>query len=238
MRTGPLVGVAATGHLLPSLLSMPVCRPLLTGGVSRPAVALTFDDGPDPASTPRFLDELRRLRAPATFFVLGDQVRRHPALARRIVADGHRIAVHGEGHRPHLLRTPAGIAADLRRGYHAVLTSTGVRPRHWRPPHGVMTGTGLAAAALLGLSPVLWTADGEDWSATATPASVLDKITKRLSAGGIVLLHDSDLHCAPGSWRTALAVLDPLVALCRARGWPLHRIGAAPAGAGGNHATA
>jgi peptidoglycan/xylan/chitin deacetylase (PgdA/CDA1 family) len=233
VRIGAVLGAAAAGHLLPSVLSVPVCRPLLSGAVPRPSVALTFDDGPDPESTPQFLDALRRLQAPATFFVLGRHVADHPELTRRIAAEGHEIAVHGWVHRTHLLRSPSAVATDLRRAHRAVLAATGTRPRHWRPPHGVLTGAGLAAGALLGMSPVLWTADGADWAAAATPETVLNRITQRLSAGGVVLLHDSDRTSAPGSWRTALATLDPLVAACRARGWPLCRvdgIGAQPGG--------
>lgn len=238
MRSGAVFGTAAAGHLLPSVLSIPVLRPLLCGAVRRPSVALTFDDGPDPESTPQFLAALRRLQAPATFFLLGQQVSDNPALARRIAAEGHEVAVHGWSHRMHLLRSPVAVAADLRRAQRAVTMATGTRPRHWRPPHGVVTGTGLAAARWLGMSPVLWTADGADWAATATPTSVLERISQRLTAGGVVLLHDSDRTSAPGSWRTALAVLDPLVAACRARGWPLCRVDGTPAQPGGDHAVA
>ncbi len=238
MRLGAVVGTAAAGHLLPSVLSIPVFRPLFSGAVHRPSVALTFDDGPDPESTPQFLAALRRLQVPATFFVLGEQVTRSPGLAGRIAAEGHEIAVHGWSHRTHVLRSPAAVAGDLRRAQRAVTKASGTRPRHWRPPHGVVTGAGLAAGGWLGMSPVLWTADGADWSASATPTSVLQRISQRLSAGGVVLLHDSDRTSAPGSWRTALAVLDPLVAACRARGWPLCRVDGTTAQPGGDHAVA
>jgi peptidoglycan/xylan/chitin deacetylase (PgdA/CDA1 family) len=201
-----------------------VFRPLLSRSPRGPWLALTLDDGPDPSSTPQFLDELRRLRVPATFFVLGAAVRRHPALARRIAAEGHEIGVHGWTHRPHLLRTPAGVAAELYLARAAVVATAGVQPTSWRPPHGVVTGTGLAAGAALGMSLALWTVDGADWAETATPASVLARIRQRLSAGSVVLLHDSDAYSAPGSWKTALAVVEPLVNGVRASGCDWRRL--------------
>jgi peptidoglycan/xylan/chitin deacetylase (PgdA/CDA1 family) len=224
MSARALLGLAAAGHLVPSVLSIPVLRPLVSARPAGPSVALTFDDGPDPASTPHFLDELRRLRVPATFFLLGEAVRRHPSLARRIAQEGHEVGVHGWSHRPHLLRGPVAVAGDLRRAHAAVVDVVGVRPRHWRPPHGVVTGTGLAAGAALGMSMALWTADGADWGESATADSVLARITRRLTAGGVVLLHDSDTQSAPGSWRVALAVVEPLVAEAAARGWQCCRL--------------
>lgn len=80
----------------PAATWLPAVRRLLPGLAGAGAadhVALTFDDGPDPRSTPRFLDELARLGCRATFFVLGEMLERHPALGRRVVADGHEIAV-------------------------------------------------------------------------------------------------------------------------------------------------
>jgi peptidoglycan/xylan/chitin deacetylase (PgdA/CDA1 family) len=209
-------GLAA--HLAPSVAAIgPLRRAVLPGlcGVSPAAhVALTFDDGPDPASTPRILDGLAAHDVRATFFVLGSQLAAHPDLGRRIAAEGHELAVHGWTHRPHLLRTPAATARDLRRGHDCVASVSGARPRWWRPPHGIPTGAGLLAARRLHLRPVLWTADGRDWRADATAQSVLDRITPRLRAGAVVLLHDSDVVSAPGSWRATLAALPRLLAAC------------------------
>ena len=83
-------------------------------------VALTFDDGPSPDTTPLVLDILRASGVTATFFVLGDAVERHPDLLRRIVRDGHQIGLHGYEHRALIrckplrapVRTPARVAAN------------------------------------------------------------------------------------------------------------------------------
>jgi peptidoglycan/xylan/chitin deacetylase (PgdA/CDA1 family) len=182
---------------------------------------LTFDDGPDPASTPAILDELAALRVHATFFVLGTQLVAHPRLGRRIADTGHEVAVHGWTHRPHLLRTPWDVEADLRRAYDCVRDTTGATPRYWRPPNGIVTGAGLRAARRLQLTPVLWTADGRDWARSATSGSVAARVIARLDAGGTVLLHDSDVTSAPLSWRSALGSLRPIVEHCAQRGWPV-----------------
>lgn len=184
-------------------------------------MALTFDDGPDPASTLLFLDELARLRAQATFFLLGSQLAQHPELGRRIVAGGHEIGVHGWVHRPHLLRTPWQVAMDIARARDYLAEVTGQRPAFWRPPNGILSGAGLLTAGRLRMQPVLWTADGRDWQAAATAATVLARVEGQLRAGGTVLLHDADVTTAPEAWRSALGALPALVAHCRERGWAI-----------------
>jgi peptidoglycan/xylan/chitin deacetylase (PgdA/CDA1 family) len=178
----------------------------LPGGVS-----VTFDDGPDPSGTPAVLDQLDRLGWTATFFLLGSQVRRYPEQARSLVEAGHEIAVHGDMHRSHLFRTPLDVAADLRRAVAAIAEATGVRPRFFRPPYGVVTTGTLRAARQTGLQPVLWTSWGKDWQAASTPERVVRTLSRTLEPGATLLLHDSDCTSTPGSWRATAASL-PLLA--------------------------
>jgi peptidoglycan/xylan/chitin deacetylase (PgdA/CDA1 family) len=217
------LAAAAGAHLLPSVLTIPALHqrlvPRLSGASSIPHVALTFDDGPDAESTPAFLDALGQLEVQATFFVLGSQLERHPATAKRIVAEGHELAVHGWRHTPHLLRVPWRIRDDIARTRDLIVRTCDVVPRYWRPPNGVVTGAGLAAAGSLGLRPVLWTADGQDWQASATAETIRQRVTGQLHAGGVVLLHDSDITSAPESWRAALDALGQLVSFCRRHQW-------------------
>jgi peptidoglycan/xylan/chitin deacetylase (PgdA/CDA1 family) len=217
------VGLAglALAHAGPAATWLPSVRRRLPAlaGVGRPDhVALTFDDGPDPDSTPRFLDELERAGRRATFFVLGEMLRRHPEQARRIVAAGHEIAVHGWRHDNALCTPPGRVTADLRRTVGLVTALTGVRPLWYRPPYGVLSAEALLAARALGLRPVLWTAWGRDWTAAATPASVLAALRPDLRGGATVLLHDCDCTSSPGSWRSALGALPDLIEQCRAAG--------------------
>jgi len=217
---------AAAAHLVPSVLSIDRSRVrALSGETAAAHVALTFDDGPDPASTPQVLDGLAELGVRATFFVLGPRLTEHPDVGRLIAARGHELAVHGWTHRRHLLRTPADIHSDLRRCADAIEEIAGGRPRFWRPPNGIPTGAGLLAARRLGLRPVLWTADGLDWRRDATADSIRDRVVGRLGPGGVVLLHDSDALCVLGSWRRALDAVPGIVGYCHDQGWAVGPLG-------------
>ncbi|MET8246605.1 polysaccharide deacetylase family protein [Streptomyces sp. NPDC005202] len=214
---------AAAAHILPAATWLPrfraVCCPRLAGVGSPAHIAFTFDDGPDPASTPHFLDALDELAVHATFFVLGDGVARHPGLGRHIVDRGHELAVHGWTHSRPWLPAPARDVRETARAARVVHDTTGRRPQWYRPPYGILTAGRWAAARRAGLRPVLWTAWGRDWTARATPASVRATVGADLRGGGTILLHDSDRASAPGCWRAALGALPDLVAACRDAGY-------------------
>ena len=178
-------------------------------------VALTFDDGPSPTTTPVLLDRLDELGARATFFCLGSQVRREPDLLVEIQARGHQVETHGYEHASHLLRSPRWVAADLDRAL-AVMAEVGVRPRWLRPPYGQTSGPTLWAARRRGLGVALWSAWGREWAA-AGPDEVVRRIRPRLVPGAVVLLHDSDATSPAGSADHAIAALGPLAALAAHR---------------------
>jgi peptidoglycan/xylan/chitin deacetylase (PgdA/CDA1 family) len=223
MRRGAWVGVglgaAAAGAVVvnsaPSLVALSSIGRRLSpalSGVGRPShVALTFDDGPDPASTPEFLTVLDELGWRATFFMLGDMARRAPGLAEEVAAAGHEIAVHGDEHRSQLRRSPRATRDDIARARDSIAAASGREPAWFRPPFGTLSLAGLRAARDLGLATVLWTAWGRDWRAVATPESVTDDVMSGFVDGGTVLLHDSDCTSAPESWRSSLGAL-PLLA--------------------------
>ncbi|HEX6469158.1 MAG TPA: polysaccharide deacetylase family protein [Streptosporangiaceae bacterium] len=220
-RTVLAAGLAglALAHVGPAATWLPAVRRHLPGlaGVGDPAhVALTFDDGPDAASTPLFLDALHRLGCQATFFVLGPMLRRHHDVARRIVADGHEIGVHGWSHVNALRTRPGRATAEITRTAELIGEVCGVEPRWYRPPYGVLSAETLLAARRAGLRPVLWTCWGRDWTRSATPATVLGALGPGLRGGGTVLLHDCDHTSAPGAWRAALGALPRVVEHCRA----------------------
>jgi peptidoglycan-N-acetylglucosamine deacetylase len=199
--------------------------PSLVGVGRRGHVALTFDDGPDPESTPAFLGVLHDLGWKATFFMLGDMVRRAPGVAAEVAAAGHEVAVHGDVHGNMLRRTPRRTADDITAAYEAVATATGVEPTWFRPPFGIMSWASLRAAGRLGMRTVLWTTWGRDWRREATPQSVTDDVLRRYVDGGTVLLHDSDCTSYPGSWRSALGALPRLADELGARGLVVGPVG-------------
>ncbi|MEU6281334.1 polysaccharide deacetylase family protein [Streptomyces sp. NPDC047028] len=212
----------AGAHIGPAATWLPDVRRLLFPGLSgtghRRHIALTFDDGPDPASTPRFLDALDALGVRATFFVLGENVARHPALAVETVRRGHELAVHGWTHERPWWPSPARDIAGVARTAGTLYDVTGQQPRWYRPPYGILTSGRWLAARRAGLRTVLWSAWGRDWTAEATPESVRALVAADLRGGGTVLLHDSDRLAAPGCWRSALGALPGLVDGCREAG--------------------
>ena len=217
-----LATAAAAIHAAPALTNVDrLRRRFLPGlaGVGDPGhVALTFDDGPDPASTPRFLEALDRLGWRATFFMLGRMVDRAPSLAAEVVAAGHEVAVHGYAHRSEMFLVYPAISADLARAVDAISNATGHDVDWFRPPYGTLAAGGVIAARRRRLRTVLWSTWGRDWRADATPATVTADVVRHLGPGATVLLHDSDCTSAPGAWRSALGALDSLAEQFEARG--------------------
>ncbi|MFA1545000.1 polysaccharide deacetylase family protein [Actinomadura chokoriensis] len=217
--TAALLGPALLGHALPAATWLaPVRRltPRIAGRGGPRHVALTFDDGPGARSTPRFLDELARLDCRATFFVLGTMLHRNPSLGRRIVADGHEIAVHGWHHDNTLTTRPGRTFTGIRDTVRLIEDVCDVTPSWYRPPYGALSAEALLGARHNKLNPVLWTAWGKDWTTTSTPESVLAALTPDLKGGATLLLHDSDVTSAPGAWESTLGALPEVVRECRA----------------------
>jgi peptidoglycan/xylan/chitin deacetylase (PgdA/CDA1 family) len=215
-----LGGLAVT-HAGPGVTALgPVRRrlfPRLSGLGRADHVALTFDDGPDPAWTPAFLEVLADQQVRATFFMLGSMAAREPRLAAEVAGAGHEVAVHGWAHRYTVLRSPWAVADDLARARDAVAAATGAEPRFYRPPYGVLSAGALAAARRLGLTPVLWTCWGREWTPGATARSVWATLAGNLTGGATVLLHDSDCTSPPGSAAAGLGALPLLLEECAIR---------------------
>jgi len=174
-------------------------------------VALTFDDGPHPQGTPAVLEVLARAGAKATFFLVGEQVERFPAIAAEIAAAGHEIALHGHRHRVQLRRSPQALAADLDRAEAVIGATTGRTPLLYRPPYGIFSLPGLAVVRRRGLAPLLWTRWGKDWLADASAASISALACSGLAPGDVVVLHDADHYSSPGAWRNTVAALPSIV---------------------------
>lgn len=162
--------------------------PAVTHIPSADAVALTFDDGPDPESTPALLAALDQAGARATFFVLVDHAERWPELLRAI-AERHEVALHGLVHSSRLVWAhPREGAAQLVEACRRLQTLTGAAPSLFRPPFGVTSPRLAQAATAAGLTTV-WcsvrTGDGTD-----ARAAVVRERCRRAVAGDIVLLHE------------------------------------------------
>jgi len=223
LAAGAAAGSAWLLNAAPSVVAVPGVRlrltPVLAGLGRSDHVALTFDDGPDPASTPAVLEALDRLGWKATFFMLGAMVEAAPGLAAEVAGAGHEVAVHGQIHLSELRRPPSRVMSDLQRAAATVERATGEGVTWFRPPYGIMAASGLWACRRLGLRPVLWTCWGRDWRLEATAESVLADVEADLRPGATVLLHDSDCTSDPGSWHSTVEALPQLAERFAASGW-------------------
>lgn len=160
-------------------------------------VALTYDDGPNTACTPQLLDLLARYDVKATFFLLGGFARQEPALARRVLAEGHVVGNHTMTHPWLVLQGNKRIREELAGGKGALEDVLGAEVRYFRPPHGARTPYVLRTARELGMTPVQWNAIGKDWLPISAERVVanLDRGLRRARAkgkGANIVLHDGD----------------------------------------------
>jgi peptidoglycan/xylan/chitin deacetylase (PgdA/CDA1 family) len=152
-------------------------------------VALTFDDGPDPAFTQRFIDALGETSC--TFFVLGERARQWPVLVRRLVGAGHELGCHGYRHDRLSRLSPRATIEHLRLGRRAITDAAGVAPSFYRPPYGIFNLAAWVEAARLGMRRTLWSASSGDWKASATSASITERTLAAAQPGAIILMHDA-----------------------------------------------
>jgi len=202
-----VVGGAAHGafHRNSPIFGRPVTR-LRHGGR---AVALTFDDGPNPNATPAILDALRARGVRATFFILGRHAERWPDLVKRVAEDGHALGNHGYYHRKLHFKSPAYVRDDLTRGADAIERASGVRPRLFRAPHGFRAPWVSAIARSLGERTVGWSLGVWDSDRPGVDA-IVERTVGGAHPGSILLLHDGDGYDPDGD-RTQTARAVPLI---------------------------
>lgn len=157
---------------------------------SRNEIALTFDDGPDPDVTPKVLDILDLHQAKASFFVIGDKAAAHPELIREIVKRGHSIENHSQKHSNVFGFFPwTALRKDIGTAQEIIAGITGQSPAFFRSPMGIRNPMLDPVIAQLGLRYITWTRRGFD-TVAGDPAVVLERLTRKMSAGDILLLHD------------------------------------------------
>jgi len=192
-------------------------RVVSRGPAGSARVALTFDDGPNPVTTRRVLEVLAPTRHRATFFVLGEKARRHPDVVREIHAGGHTLGIHGDFHdRLHSFRMPRTVRDEIVRAADAVEAATGARPRFFRPPLGHTSVTTIRGVRLAGVTLIGWSSRGFDGIRGRSLEAVVERVSRTLIDGAIVMLHDAAEHddFEPASVRA----LPQLVALLDERG--------------------
>ncbi|MCU0636309.1 MAG: glycosyltransferase, partial [Gemmatimonadaceae bacterium] len=217
------LAVDATGRIVDAWVATPPGGYVVTrAGAADNRVALTFDDGPDPAYTGAILDTLASRKAIASFFVIGRQVQQFPALTRRITDAGHEIGNHTFSHPDLAGLSETAVHVELATAGRVIEAVTGHRPLLFRPPYigDARPATEerlrpMAVATSLGLRTAGLEVDTRDWQLT-DPAAIVRRALDGLSKGRTILLHDG------GGDRTAtVAAVGPLVDSLRARGYTL-----------------
>ncbi|RYZ04046.1 MAG: polysaccharide deacetylase family protein [Myxococcales bacterium] len=226
--------MAAPPPLLPTLFGLGGYLALGTAGVfwpergmygsllwhgprDRAEVALTFDDGPSPDTTPQVLSQLAAAGVRATFFLVGRKVERHPELVREIVAAGHQVGLHGYAHdRLFSLRRPAHVAEDVRRSQ-AVLERAGAPlPTLFRPPIGFVSHFTVNGARKANVTLVGCSARALDGLRGASASKVGERLVRALEPGALLAMHDAAERddYVPAS----IAALPQVLAAIRERG--------------------
>jgi peptidoglycan-N-acetylglucosamine deacetylase len=208
MALGARAVLSTPPPLLPALLGLGGYMALGTAGVfwpergmygrtlwhgpARPEVALTFDDGPSPKTTPRVLEELARSGTRATFFMVGRKAAVHPELVRRIVDAGHEVGLHGYEHdRLFSLRGSSHVARDIRRTQAVLVDAGAPEPTLFRPPIGFVSHFTVHGARKAGVVLVGCSARALDGLRKASPEKVSERLTRALEPGALLAMHDA-----------------------------------------------
>lgn len=185
------------------------------GSANKPEIALTFDDGPNPAATGQVLSILQQYKIHATFFCIGENVQNYPGLVAQEMDQGNVVGNHTWDHPDLTTATVSQIQSELTSTNHIIQEQTGVAPTLVRPPYGAINGTVKEQIAQLHETPILWSIDTEDWSLPGTPA-IVSAVLDHAGNGDIVLMHDG------GGVRTqTIAALPQIIQGLQQRGFTL-----------------
>jgi peptidoglycan-N-acetylglucosamine deacetylase len=191
------------------------------GKRDRPAIALTFDDGPS-ESTPALLEILAENSIPATFFMCGQNVRRLPQIAREVASAGHEIGNHTDSHPRLDFHLPEFIYGELALAQESIRQVTGRTPTLFRAPYGVRWFGLRSAQRRLNLQGVMWTILGRDWIWPAGRISRL--ILHRASRGAIICLHDGRTTAHAPDIRPTLDAVAHVIPILKERGFTFETV--------------
>jgi len=184
---------------------------------ARGEVAITIDDGPDPAVTPRVLAQLAQFEAAATFFCVGERVRRYPELAREILRQGHVIENHSQRHRHDFsLLGPKRMHREIAEAQDSIANVTGSVPTFFRAPAGLRNPFLQPLLDDLQLRLASWTRRGFD-TVNGNPDVIYNRLAASLQGGDILLLHDANAARGPAELPVILDVLPRLLDTLRGR---------------------
>jgi len=181
-------------------------------------VALTFDDGPNPPYTEQMLDVLKEYHVPATFFVIGHNVEKHPELVKRIAAEGHQLGNHTYHHIDLLKADRKVIADEIDRTNRAIFAASGITPHLVRPPHGFRDPVVMEMMAERGLKVVEWSVMSRDWLNPGVD-TIVERTVSKVKNGSIILLHDGDGIASQDSRAQTIEATRHIIEILSTRGY-------------------
>ena len=233
------LGVAPTSWLIAALIALSAFALMVWGvfdvnsslwaptlwhvpGVN--AVALTFDDGPDPEFTPRVLEILAREKVSATFFVVGERALVNQDLLREIDRRGHLIGNHSFSHATSInFAFHARLTREIDRCNEVIEGAIGKRPRYYRVPHGFKNPAVGDVMATLSMSCVGWQVRGFD-AVRSDARAITRRLLRKARPGGVLLLHDGSCLKGTQDRSATLAALPVIIDGLRARGLDFKRL--------------
>jgi peptidoglycan/xylan/chitin deacetylase (PgdA/CDA1 family) len=195
------------------------CNPIVLklGKSSGKALHFSFDDGPDPKYTLALLEILKSFQVPASFFLVGEKVETHPEIVAKIVEYGHEIGWHTYFHQHAYRMFFRKSKASIVGGIGDPPSLAGFSLTWFRPPWGALNLFQYLEVRKLGLRPVLWTINARDWSLKSTSSLIVQRVTRRVRPGAIVLLHDSGGE--PGAPANMLRALPEIIIRLKSEGY-------------------
>jgi peptidoglycan/xylan/chitin deacetylase (PgdA/CDA1 family) len=211
---GSLFFALGPERLIPRVTRRVVCT--LPAGARR--VALTFDDGPNPAATPRLLDVLAEHGVSATFFLLGRNLRRHPEVGRQIVARGHGVGNHTFSHGLLSALSDRAVREEIRSTHREIEDVLGVRPVLFRPPFGLFDRRVLDLIEAAGYVSVVGDVFPVDtWP--GDPEVLAARVLGRVQPGSVVMLHDGYVTALDRDKSRTVEAVARIIPALRERGY-------------------
>jgi peptidoglycan/xylan/chitin deacetylase (PgdA/CDA1 family) len=209
LTVGGILTITQSSLTTPSLVRTP--GTYYKANTQEKAIALTFDDGPDPIDTPAILAILKEKNVRATFFVLGQAAQANPYLLKRLVMEGHEIGNHSFNHDYQQRR----LVEEIKQTDQEVFVSTGAHTYFYRPPGGFLSKNQLETVMKNGYIVALWSVDSKDWRNPGV-TQIVNNVIKNVFPGAIILMHDG------GYQRTqTVKALGPIIDALRDRDYRL-----------------
>jgi peptidoglycan/xylan/chitin deacetylase (PgdA/CDA1 family) len=183
-----------------------------------PTVYLTFDDGPNPLTTPPLLELLDRHDIKATFFLVGQECRKYPELVRRIFDAGHTIGNHTYSHRLLPLLSTDQLRSEILRTNEVIEAITGQAPHIFRPPFGLMDDRAAAVLKECDMTPVYWGSAPEDWLAPGAHR-IIRRVMWKIADGTLIVLHEGG-HVA----EQTITAASEIIARTRSLGYRFSKV--------------